>query len=473
MGRYLEDHGASELFVSGSLESLVPEHSLARLVWQALSGLDFSGFDALYKNDSVGRCAVDPRRLAGVWILALVRGESSSVRVAQWCARDVEFRWMLGDAPVHKSTLCDFRRNRTAELAQLSTQVLAGLGRCGLLPGAALGVDGTMIRAASSCRATRTRKQLARQVDRLRVLVERKLLEPETAQDGVPELEARIGRLQAALEEMESLGLDEKTAVTISEPDARLRRQKDDAFAPGYNVQAVTDLDTGVIVHAQVIAQGNDAAQLQPQIEQAEAALRAAKGASQVQAAAADAAYHDVRQLAALEERGIRCAVPERGVSTPRGVAEGFKAEAFRHDEAADTLVCPAEKTLKRRKLNDDKTSVVYQAAAADCAACPHKSQCCPNAKTGRSVNRTLYRGVIDTAAQRVASEDGKALKRARWTAAEGAFARLNGQLGMRRCRMWNQAGAQAEVLWRQLAHNLMLLCRAWKPLACAKATPA
>ena len=53
----------------------------------------------------------------------------------------------------------------------------------------------------------------------------------------------------------------------------------------------------------------------------------------------------------------------------------------------------------------------------------------------------------------------------------EGAFARLNGLLHWKRNRMWNRAGAEAELLWRQFAHNLMLLTGVWKPIvAMAKA---
>lgn len=472
MGRYKEDRRASELFVSGTLEGLVPQTSVARLIWQALEDLDFSAFDALYKNDATGRPAVDPRRLCGVWVLALVRGETSSVRVAHWCGQDVEFRWMLGDAPVKKSTLCDFRKACAGELAQLCTQVLSALGRCGLLPGASLAVDGTVVRAASSCRAVTSRKQLEKRVVRLKETIETKLAEPDAAPQEAEELSRRSARLEAALVEMKSLGLEkQEDRITLSAPEARMRRQKNGSYAPGHNVQVVTDLDSGVIVHAEVIAQGNDAGQLQAQVEKATAALREAcketGAAPAVREVAADSAYHDVRQLAALEGAGIHCIVPEdrNAHRTPPGVSEAFKADAFTYDPAQDTMRCPAGQTLARRKLNNDKTATVYQAHAKTCAACPHKAHCCPTTKDGRSVNRTRYGEVLATVAARVTSESGQALLRARWTTAEGAFARLNGHLGMARCRLWNTAGATAEVLWRQLTHNLMLLTGQWRPL--------
>ena len=126
---------------------------------------------------------------------------------------------------------------------------------------------------------------------------------------------------------------------------------------------------------------------------------------------------------------------------------------------------CPEGHTLKRSKLNDDKTSAVYQAKACECASCPAKGSCCPNSKTGRRVNRSLYKETTEKVAARVHSDEGAQMRRARTVVCEGAFARLNGLLHWKRCRMWGRAGVEAEIRWRQLAHNLMLLTGVWKPL--------
>ena len=71
MARFVDDNSATTLFVEGSLNSLLPLNAPARVVQAALADLDFAQFDAAYSNDTMGRPAVDPRRLAGVWITAL------------------------------------------------------------------------------------------------------------------------------------------------------------------------------------------------------------------------------------------------------------------------------------------------------------------------------------------------------------------------------------------------------------------
>ena len=106
MARYVEYKRDTELFVSGSLEGLLPEDSVARAIWAGLEQLDFGPYDGLYKNDAVGRSALNPRCLTAVWTLALLRGVTSSVRLSALCGQDLEFRWLLGDAPVEKSTFC-------------------------------------------------------------------------------------------------------------------------------------------------------------------------------------------------------------------------------------------------------------------------------------------------------------------------------------------------------------------------------
>ena len=226
MARYIEDTSAVELFTIGTLDSLVPETSVVRTIWSALEGLDFGQFDAAYKNDETGRPAVDPRRLVGVWVLALLRDVTSSVRLADLCGRDSEFRWMLGDAKVEKSTLCDFRKVHSAKLAELSSQVLAAMGQSGLLPGESVAIDGTIIRAAASCRSVKRRKDLVRQVERLKRTIEEKLAEPRLGGDGdtVAVLDKRRERMERALGEMQALGLtQDDDRWTMSEPGATVK----------------------------------------------------------------------------------------------------------------------------------------------------------------------------------------------------------------------------------------------------------
>jgi transposase len=471
MPRYISDNRAQALYVSGSLESLLPSNSVARLVWAALEQLDFGAFEAAYKNDETGRPALGPRRLAAVWILSLLRGSMSSLELARQCKRDLEFRWLLGDAPVKKSTLCDFRTKQTEALTDLSTQVLAALGRGNLLPGESMGVDGSVIRAASSCRAVRSRRRMEKQRDRLKEVIRQQLDEADGPEEKTAKsLEQKLNRLERALEEMDTLGRTEaEDCITVSEPEADRKKLKGAGFGPAHNVQVTADLDSGVIVYAEIVQQGNDEGQLAPQLKQAQQALDAAlgEGAVTIQSAVADSGYHNRKQLADLEEDGIRCFVPEDRAKNrkPKDISDEFVASAFEYETDTDTMRCPAGQTLRRRKLNNDKTSVVYQALQAVCHGCPNKPQCCPHTKQGRSVNRPVQVELLNELAQRLETPEGHRMKTARWCVVEGVFARIKGLLGWTRCRTWGLKGAQAELKWHQLTHNLCLLAGIWQPM--------
>ena len=475
MARYKEDRRETLQFLVGSLDQLLPQDSVARAIWGGLEQLDFGAYDALHTNDAVGRPALDPRGLAAAWTLALLRGITSSVRLAELCSRDIEFRWLLGDAAVEKSVLCDFRKQHLAALVSLSGQVLSALGQHGLLPAENMGVDGTIVRAASSRHSIKSRRRLEARRQHLEETIRERLSRED---DGAPSEETKAlarqrQRVARALEEMTARGLTNAAdRLTVTEPDAGLKRQKDGAYAPGYNAQVVTDLDSGAIISAEVVDAGNDAGQLQPQWERAQAALHEA-GISPAEAPSltADSAYHDTRQLDHLEKDGVACYVPEDRTANRAapGVSPEYHADQFTYDETTDTMECPQGQRLKRRKLNAGQTAAVYQAPAAACAGCPAKPQCCPNSQSGRCVNHSLYTETLHTVAQRLDTDAGRRNKHARWVVSEGAFARLNGLLHWGRCRLWGMAGAEMELLWRQFAHNLMLLSGIWKPLIPAR----
>lgn len=476
MARYVEDRNGVTLFVDGSLDTLLPVNSVARSIAAALDTLDFSAFEASYRNDAMGRLALDPRRLAGVWILSTLRGVTSSVALAEGCSRDIELRWLMGDAPVQKSTLCDFRKNHTEALADLSAKLLAALARSGQLPGEDLVVDGTIIRAAASCGANVRRKDLKKRVKKLKAVIEEKL----AASDGEEEaaeaaaLDGRVKRLEACLAEMDRLELDQDNdRVTITEPEASKKKLKTTGgFAPAHNVQVVSDAQSGAMVSVDVVPQGNDQGQLGPQcgrvldVLERVAALEPEAGPVQVKTISADGAYHDTKQLHAMLEQGIQPVVSDNPSTQPTSKAEaGYWAADFTYDADNNTMRCPQGQRLYSYGLNEGKTAARYRAKARVCAQCPAKAKCCPGGKSGRTVNRPLYTATLDAVASFVESPEGQERLRARGVTSEGNFSRMIQLLHWKRCRTWGAAGAKAEALWRQITHNLLLLIGYWQPM--------
>jgi transposase len=473
MARYIPDETSQSLFVTGSLESLLPVHSVARVIWDGVRDLDFSGFDGVYRNDTEGRPAVDPRRLTAVWILATLRGIGSSVEVARLCQSDIEFRWLSGDCGVQKSTLSSFRTGRFDHLCDISTQVLAALSRSDLLPGAEVAIDGSVIRAAASCRSSVTAKKLRCRIADLEKAIRDCLSDSDDDDDPRgKDLVNRKDRFEEALAEMSRLGLKDRQRMTITEPEASFKRMKDGSFAPAHNVQVVSDLSSGAIISVKIVDQKSDQGQLLSQVRAAQAELRrvgamTGDNGSEIKSVVADAAYHDTHQLVTLESERIIAFVPDRQAANrrPPGVSDDFLSAAFDYHADTDTMQCPRGHSLRRRKMNSGKTAVTYEAPAELCQGCTSKQTCCPATRGGRNVNRPIYAKTLDIIADRVNSDIGKRYRHARSVVAEGVFGRMFGLLNWRRCLTWGGSGAQSEGIWCQIALNLMLLTGTWQPL--------
>lgn len=476
MARYI-DSAQQSLFVRGSLEELLSADATICSIVFALEKLDFSCFDTSYRNDETGRPAIHPRRLLAVWMLGLLRGIDSSVALAYLCKTDLEFRWALQDVGVEKSTLCLFRKHYQSELEDISLEILSALGSSGFLPADKLGLDGTVLRAAASCQQSKTRQQLMKKRKQLKKDIQNHLEHFDTQKrEPLQKLKQHQEKVEKALDKMDALKLDqEKDRLTLTEPEARYMRTKEGSFAPGYNAQVVSDLKSSVIVHAKMIEKGGDSGQLNSQLEQSRKILnQVSKGPAPTDSSqdkptdvAADAAYHDTRQLVGLLQEGITPCVPNTGKThrTPPGVEPGFEASHFTYNKDKDTMTCPAGKTLFPRKLNPRETAMGYQAKKSDCAGCSWKQRCCPKTQHGRMVNRPLYEEEMDTVANHVKSQAGKQMAARRRTTVEGNMSRLKTLLRWRKCRCWGILGAQAELLLRQLTNNLMILTGMWKPL--------
>ena len=482
MARYKAACGRT-LFISGTLEDLLPSGSIARLIWQGVSLLDFSGFDAQYCNDEEGRPALDPRRLASLWILGLVRRVTSAIELSRLCSTDIEFRWLSGDSGVKKSTLSDFRSGCLTELSDLSSQVLACLSGSGNLPAQDLAIDSTVIRAASSLDSVTTPEKLRQRLARLSAAIQKKLSEPEPDDESAGAgLLQQQARLEQALAEMKRLHVGGQQRVSLTEPEVRVKRLKKGSSAPAHQVEGVTDLASGALIHVEVVDRHNDQRLLLPLVDSARRELQMLEeqygvsggSFSHLRSVTTDSGYHDTRQLVELESQGIMTYVADDRIShrRPPGVAADYLGEKFAYSPPTDTMVCPHGHHLQRRKYNRAHTAITYAGKKLVCSSCPGKADCCPKSSSGRSVNRPLSADCLAQIAERVHSPQGIRQAKARKVTMEGCFARLCELLNWRRCRCWGKRGASAEALWRQVTHNLMLMIGHWKPLVLNQASP-
>jgi transposase len=276
-----------------SLDDRLDEDHPVRLVWKLVAKLDLS---RLYQQiDAVegvaGRNASDPRVLFALWLYAAVDGVGSARRLERLCNEHRAYEWLRGTVPVNYHMLADFRVQHGELLKQLQVDSLAGMLAEGLVSLEMAAQDGMRVRASAGSHSFRRQPTLEEAQREAREHVDK--LERESDDDPAgPTLRERKARERAACEREERVtkaleavkqmaeqrekrekGSGAKARASTTDPDARTMKMGDGGFRPAYNVQMATDVQSGLILHMDVINEGSDAGQMKPMADQIKADL--------------------------------------------------------------------------------------------------------------------------------------------------------------------------------------------------------
>jgi transposase len=164
---------------------------------------------------------------------------------------------------------------------------------------------------------------------------------------------------------------------------------------------------------------------------------------------AADSAYGSAASLDWLvETKGIAPHIPVLDKS--RRADGTFSRSDFQFDEARNTYVCPAAKTLTTRGTIVSDDQVLYRASKFDCTPCPLKSWCCPKEPV-RKIPRSIFERSRDVVRSLIGTELYEI---------EMLFAHLKRIIGLRRLRLRGPTGAKDEFLLAATAQNLRKLAK-------------
>lgn len=465
------------------VESLIgPEHA-ARAIWELSQGLDVSGF--LEDNKSVegvaGADRTDPRLLISVWVYGLTLGIGSARELERRLAQEPGLRWLCGDEAINHHTLSDFRVEHSGALEKIFSQVLAALSQSGLVRLEQLTVDGTKVQAQASGGSLRREPSLRERLEQAEAVV--KELSQSASDQGSARVEAarrraareQQQRLQEALQELQQIRQSkaaderEQARVSMSEPDARVMKNGQGGFAPSYNVQSVVDAAHKIVLDVEVTQAAGDQQQLKPALERIQAQLPAAGKATVI----VDGGYLTDHSIAEANQRGVILVGPalqrekarERGKQQSleqAGIAAEFGPQAFRILEHGAALECPAGKPLARisRAQNYDR----YRAAASDCAACSHRTRCCPHSGQ-RSVKIKRANPVVEAFHQRMQQQECAAIYKRRGEIAEFPHAWWKDKFRLRKFHVRGLSKVRLEMKWAALAYNIQQWIRlVWRP---------
>lgn len=313
------------------LDALLPDDDLARLIWQAVARLDFSGFagDLKVVEGGPGRAAADPRLLAALWLYATSQGVSSARELADLCVRHVAYIWLCGGVSMNYHTLSDFRVAHAAALDALMTQALGCLHAAGLVEFDHVAQDGIRVRASAGAASFRRQPTLEKSLAQARQVLaavaasdsatgpaagsnRQRAARERAARERVERLEAALAALPpvaapappppapapapaavsptapaAAAPARRQRGGPGPAAPALTPPppkeprasstdaEARVMKMADGGFRPAYNIQFAADTAVRVIVGVAVSSCGSDMNQAPPVVEQVGARLGA------------------------------------------------------------------------------------------------------------------------------------------------------------------------------------------------------
>lgn len=337
-----------------SLDEWLPEGHLARFIAETVDHLDLSPFLEKYRGPK-GYPPYDPRMMVKVLLYAYATGVRSSRKIEQKLWEDVAFRYLAGNQQPSYRTIAEFRHRHLEEFEQLFVQVLLIAQAAGLVKLGRVALDGTKVQANASIhsamsyghlrkRAAELRRQVAEMVEEAeRVDAEEdERFGPQRRGEELPEelrdARRRLRRIEEAIDELErrareeaerkrppappagggeaesqpSPRPDDRQQYNFTDPESRVMRGGNNpkGFLQAYNVQAVVDTDSGIVVAVEATNQAADSPHLPGMVEAIE--RNVSRSPKEL---LADAGYYSEANLDVLEQAGISALIPPEKVT--------------------------------------------------------------------------------------------------------------------------------------------------------------
>jgi len=288
---------------------------------ETLEGMDFTAqvhhlCAPLYSSGEKGRPPIDPVVYFKMLMVGFMEDLPSERAIAARCGDSLMIRRFLGydldeDTP-HHSSFTVIRQRLSKEIYQAVFDIiLEGLRRHGLLRGKNLGIDSSVIEANASLRALENRNTGEAYWDYVRRLAAEAGVDAEDIAAVRRFDKARPGRKTS-----------NKEWGNPNDPDAKVAQAKDGATDMLYKPENLVDLDTGVILSAEVRkADEGDTEGLAERAISAAALVNAIREETLLAAQkpvpaatatlTADKGYYCVAELEAIQESGMKTVISD------------------------------------------------------------------------------------------------------------------------------------------------------------------
>lgn len=497
------DTRKQNLLLPPSLDELVPENHMVRVVDAVIDHLDISDILSTYRGG--GNSAFNPKMMLKVLVFAYLSNVYSSRRIEELLRRDIYFMWLSGMRRPDFRTINYYRGKRLKDgFDAVFTQAVELLHEEGFVSLKVQYIDGTKIESVANKYTFVWRGSVEKYDARLKAKTQALLSQIEknhdieTQENPVSELTAdevtqRVERIKAkvdkdnlikderkALKQLETdavprmnryreqlATMADRNSYSKTDPEATFMRMKEDAMLngqlkPGYNVQISTE--NQFITNFGIYQRPTDTLTMISYLE----SFRARYGI-QSQDIVADSGYGSEENYQYMFAGGMTPYVKYNmfHVEQRRSYRNNpFRVSNLFYNPDDDFYVCPMGQKMKFIRQEKRYTASGYQQTvsvyrATRCEGCPLRGQCHKSKRNRQiEVNHTLddYK-----ARARELLTSGKGLKHRsnRPIEPEAVFGQIKECGKFRRLRLRGLTGAKIEFGLKALAHNLRKLALA------------
>lgn len=499
------------LLLPPSLEELIGEKHLVRVVHEVVERMDITGLINLYEGG--GTSAYHPRLLLKVLLYGYSVKIYTGRKIAQALKQDIHFMWLSGMSRPDFRTINHFRSSKAKEVIEaLFKELLEFLLDQRYIKMENYFCDGSTFRADAnqhkmvwkknavrykakteqkcqelfkqidalnsreedqygSCNleengdlSTITREAISEQVSRLNKRL-KTATDKSTRRKGRSlknKLKAAAGKIDKYDDQISKAGSRSGYNKTDSDASAMMMKNKVEIL-PAYNIMAGSEdqFITGVSVHQNP----NDGSCFKDHLEQVISQQPFAPDR-----VIADSIFGTEQNYELLEQREIESYLkfPAYHAEQKKSYEQNpFLKENFPYDVLTDSYQCPnGQQLLFKKKYNYTHKRTGYQSVIKEytcqsCAGCPFYEKCC---KSLNGENRTIQvneklEDYKQQARENLGTERGSRLKKQRSIEIESCFGDIKHNMGFRRFHVRGLQKVKTEITLVAMAHNLRKVC--------------
>jgi transposase len=366
-----------------TLDDAIPADHRVRQVLAFVEVLDLSAFHSDIKavEGSPGRNTTPITVLLGLWIYAILDGIASAREIYRQCQTNLVYRWILGGLTVDYHTISDFRQ-KTDQFEQLLIDYVTALRFQGIVTFESAAQDGMRTRASAGAGSAHRLETLEQTRAEVKAHLEALQQQEGEAVDAAQKrsraakqrhLEEQCQRLDEAMkvvhelnekreqrlakhpsEAKQAAGQSEKkkaARASSTDPEARKMKMPDGGTRLAYNVQSLTDVDSGIIIAVDVTNQGSDGGLMKPMLQQMQRQYQ-----EQPQNEMNDGGFMDKNDVEYAEAQGIKVYMPlkneQKDLDAGKNPYEAKKGDKAGMAKLRQRMSTPEAKQLYKKRAS-------------------------------------------------------------------------------------------------------------------------